>query len=116
MIRPIRPSRGEIWQVDLGNPIGHEQGEKRPALVISNDMLNHGPSELVIVVPITGTIRQIPVHVKVTRGQGGLTKDSSILCDQIRTLSLNRFIKPYENVSDEVMAAVEDRLRIVLDL
>jgi len=116
MTRPSRPSRGEIWQVDLGEPIGHEQGDRRPALVVSSDALNHGPSEIVVVVPITGTIRSIPVHIKVPRGEGGLIKDSSLLCDQVRAVSSDRLVKPYGSVSPQIMAEVEDRIRIVLDL
>jgi mRNA interferase MazF len=110
------PSRGEIWQVDLNPVVGHEQGERRPALVVSVDALNHGPSGLISVVPITGTIRNIPIHVLVRRGQGGLTKDSRILCDQVRTLARERFIRRYASVDAAVMAEVEEKLRIVLGL
>jgi mRNA interferase MazF len=110
------PSRGEIWLVDLSPVIGHEQGEKRPALVISVDEINHGASELVTIVPITKTKRNIPLHIHIKRGQGGLTMDSYILCDQIRTISRDRFIKQYEAVEPAVMEAVEDRIKIVLGL
>ncbi|MFA7237890.1 MAG: type II toxin-antitoxin system PemK/MazF family toxin [Phycisphaeraceae bacterium] len=113
---PARPSRGEVWKVDLDPTVGHEQGLTRPALVISVDQLNHGPSELVTIVPITSKPRKIPIHIHVKRGQGGLEKDSWILCDQIRTLSVRRFIKPYEAVDDHVMEHVEETIRIVLGL
>ncbi|MCE9592127.1 MAG: type II toxin-antitoxin system PemK/MazF family toxin [Planctomycetes bacterium] len=111
-----RPSRGEIWQVDLNPVIGHEQGNTRPALVVSTDQMNHGASGLVVVVPITATQHGIPLHINIKRGQGGLTKDSCILCDQIRALSIDRFIKPYETVEPAVMDAVEKRIKIVLGL
>lgn len=110
------PSRGQIWLVDLDPVEGHEQGERRPALVVSIDRLNHGPSGLVTVLPITSKRKNIPIHVNIERGQGGLVKDSCILCDQIRTLSITRFIKPYEDVDPKVLAAVEDKLKIILGI
>lgn len=110
------PSRGELWLVDLEPVIGHEQGLKRPALVISDDMLNRGPSGLVTIVPITKTARNIPLHVKVARGQGGLQYDSWILCDQVRTISQDRLIKAYESVDATVMANVEKCVKIALGL
>jgi mRNA interferase MazF len=45
--------RGEVYQVDLGRPIGHEPAFLRPAIVVSNDIVNNGPGELVVVVPVT---------------------------------------------------------------
>jgi mRNA-degrading endonuclease toxin of MazEF toxin-antitoxin module len=48
---PVRPTYGEIWLVDLNPTQGHEQAGIRPAVVISTDLLNHGPADLVIVAP-----------------------------------------------------------------
>ena len=110
------PRRGDIWLVDLDPVRGHEQGRKRPAVVLSEDQLNCGPSGLVVVVPVTSTPRNIPVHIHVLRGTGGLTKDSWILCDQVRTISRQRLIKRYENVDGEVMRQIEENVRIVLGL
>lgn len=111
-----RPSRGEIWLVDLNPVIGHEQGNRRPALVLSDDKLNHGPSGLVTVIPITKTNRGIPIHVRIKRGQGGLAMDSTILCDQVRTLSRGRLLKAYGSVGPSVMRTVEENVKIALGL
>ena len=111
-----KPRRGEIWLINLDPVVGHEQGRTRPGIVVSDDKLNDGPSGLVTVIPITSAPRQIPIHIHVQRGVGGLTKESWILCDQIRTISKRRLIKPYESVDGEVMKAIEENLRIVLSL
>ena len=66
------PSRGEVWRVDLEPVRGHEQGRLRPALVVSNDILNHGPAELVTVVPITARGRPLRSFLRVlVKGFGG---------------------------------------------
>ncbi|MCE7869539.1 hypothetical protein DYH09_04075 [bacterium CPR1] len=43
-----KPSRGEVWMVDPDFAHGIEQSGERPALVISDDRLNHGSARLSI--------------------------------------------------------------------
>lgn len=68
----VSPNRGEIWLADL-NPIrGHEQTGRRPVLIVSTDAFNHGPADLVFVLPLTRTDRGIPIHVPVNPPEGAL--------------------------------------------
>src|SRR6266478_3129255 len=59
------PHRGEIWLADLRPTRGWEQTGRRPVLVLSVDFFNAGPAELVVVLPLTSTKRDIPLHVNV---------------------------------------------------
>jgi mRNA interferase MazF len=110
------PHRGEIWLADLRPTRGREQSGRRPVLVLSVDFFNAGPADLMVVLPLTSTQRDIPLHVKVKRGDGGTKNDSFILCEAIRSVSKERLISRWGVVSREVMAEVEDRVRILLDL
>ncbi len=112
----MKPSRGEIWLVDLNPVKGHEQAGTRPALVISVDLFNQGPAELAIVLPITTQNKNIPLHVKVDPPDGGMKKVSFIKCEDIRSLSSERLITRLGAVSTPTMSLVEDRLRILLNL
>jgi mRNA interferase MazF len=58
----VSPARGEVWMVDFDPTKGHEQGGRRPALVVSVDVFNSGPAELVIVLPITKSNHRRLVH------------------------------------------------------
>jgi mRNA-degrading endonuclease toxin of MazEF toxin-antitoxin module len=40
--------RGEVYYVDLGQPVGHKPAFRRPAVVVSVDILNNGPGGLVV--------------------------------------------------------------------
>ncbi len=53
------PRQGEIWDVSLSPSVGVEQSGVRPALVISNDRFNAAENHLHIIVPITGTDRDL---------------------------------------------------------
>lgn len=113
---PPQPSRGEIWMVDLDPSKGHEQAGRRPGLVVSVDLFNQGPAELVVVIPITSRRKDIPFHVPVQPPEGGLRKTSYLKCEDIRSLSTARLANRLGRVSRETMAQVEDRLRILIGL
>jgi mRNA interferase MazF len=110
------PGRGEIWLADLRPTRGREQTGRRPVLVLSVDFFNAGPADLIVVLPLTSTQRDIPLHVKIGKGDGGIRKESVILCEAIRSISKDRLISRWGTLSREAVAEVEDRLRILLGL
>ncbi len=110
------PRRGEIWLVDLDPTRGHEQAGKRPVLVISEDLFNQGPADLVIVLPLTSTDRGIPTHIPIKPPEGGLRTLSVVLCDAVRSIAKARLLRRWGSVSASTLASVEDRLRILMGL
>lgn len=115
----LAPSRGEVWRADLNPSTGHEQAGRRPVLVISTDAFNRGPAGMVAVIPITSRDKGIPLHVRVNPPEGGLDVLSFVMCDQLRTIStdrLNARLGATGRLSPGVMAEVEDRMRVFLDL
>ena len=111
-----KPSRGEVWLVNLNSTRGHEQAGIRPALVVSTDGFNHGPAGLVVVLPLTTTWRGIPLHVPMAPPEGGVRQQSYAKCEDIRSISTGRLMERWGAVSVDTMALVEDRLRILLEL
>jgi len=101
------PMVGEVWEVLLGSGVGREQQGIRPALVISNQDYNGIPHGLCIVVPITGTQRGVASQLDVAPPEGGLTKPSVILCEQVRALSLLRFRRKRGEVTGDTLQRVQ---------
>lgn len=114
MTRSIQ--RGEIWRADLEPVRGHEQGRTRPVLVVSNDIFNRGPTDLVTIVPLTTKARPVRTFLRIAPPEGGLNQISYIICDQIRTVAKERFGKRLGAISPPIMAEVDRRLRFLLDL
>jgi mRNA interferase MazF len=112
----LLPSRGEIWLVDLDPVRGREQAGKRPALVVSTDIFNHGPAELVLLVPITTKDKRIPLHVPIAPAESGLREPSFVKCEDLRSVSRDRLTRRLGAVRPDTLAEVEDRLRILLEL
>jgi len=84
--------------------------------VVSEDLFNRGPAGLVIVLPMTSTIRNVPSHVPVAPPEGGVRTRTAILCEAVRSVSVERLVERWGAVDRQTMAAVEDRLRILLRL
>jgi mRNA interferase MazF len=110
----INPSRGEIWTVNLNPAKGHEQAGFRPALVISVDLFNHGPADLVVVAPMTSKDKGIPFHVKIEPSESGLSKTGFIKCEDLRSVSKQRLSNLIGKASPKILDLVEDKLKILL--
>ena len=82
--------RGEIYWCDLEPRRGHEQGERRPVVIISADPYNQSRSPLIGIVPLTTTAAKNPVHVALTKEDTGLETGSTALVDHARFLDRTR--------------------------
>ena len=83
--------RGDIYYADLSPVVGSEQGGMRPVLIVQNDVGNkHSPT--VIAAAITSQINKakLPTHIELGAKTYGLSKDSVILLEQIRTIDKRR--------------------------
>jgi mRNA interferase MazF len=113
----VQPSRGEIWTASLSPTRRHEQAGERPVLIVSTNMFNHGPADLLFVLPLTRTDRRIPVHIPIDPPEGGVRARSFVLCDALRSIAKERLgTRPWGVVSARTMGQVEDCLRILLEL
>ena len=113
---PTTPRRGEVWLVDFGEPVGHEQGWKRPAVVMSSDHLNDSAASLVIVVPVTSTRWGLPSHVEIETGQSGLADTSYAKGEDIKSVSRGRMVTRYGLADVHVVHQLETILRTLLEL
>jgi mRNA interferase MazF len=114
----ITPKQGEVWYYDPHPIIGREIGKKlRPALIVSSNDFNFGLSGLVIVIPMTSKGKGIDCHVRMDPPNGGISKTSFILCDQIRSISKDRLKNKIGKLNDNsllytVLEWVQDLLRV----
>jgi mRNA interferase MazF len=109
--------RGDIFYGDLSPVIGSEQGGVRPVLIIQNDIGNKY-SPTVIVAAITSQINKakLPTHVELEALKYGITKDSVILLEQIRTIDKRRLKEKIGHLSEELMKQVDIALQISFGL
>lgn len=92
-----------------------EQAGSRPALMMLVDAFNHGPADLVVVLPVSSVAKGIPFHVPVSPPEGAVRQSSFIECEDVRSISRARLRERWETVGAQTIAAVEDRLRILIE-
>lgn len=91
-----------IWKADLDPVVGSEQGKTRPVLIISETEINK-ILRVINVLPITSRKKGrkvYPNEILLKAGQFGLTKESLVLCYQIRTLDKKRLLTEYGIIDD----------------
>jgi mRNA interferase MazF len=108
--------RGQVYDVDLGQPVGHEPAFLRPAVVMSVDAVNDGPGGLVAVVPISSTSYGLRSHVEIEPELSGLDHLSYARCDQLRVISTQRIAAHRGLVTSAAMQEIEQALRFILGL
>lgn len=109
--------RGEIYYADLSPVVGSEQGGIRPVLIVQNDIGNrHSPT--VIAAAITSRLdkAKLPTHITLDAASCGLTKDSIVLLEQIRTLDKRRLKDRMGAIDREAMNRVDNALSISFGL
>jgi mRNA interferase MazF len=110
-----RPRRGEIWLVDFGVPIGREQAGRRPAVIVSADLLNESGAGIVIVVPCTTTRRGLPSHIELDAASSDLDEVSYAKCEDIKSVSDERLIVALGAVPVDAMFEIAKSIRFLLD-
>ena len=109
--------RGELYYADLSPVVGSEQGGTRPVLVVQNDVGNKY-SPTVIAAAITSKINKakLPTHIEIDAARYGLSKDSVILLEQVRTIDKKRLREKIGRLDDVQMIKVNDALSISFGL
>ena len=107
--------RADVWLVEYDDPApSGEPAKLRPALVVSADRLNASRSGSVVAVPLTTSKRGHPLHVEIDGA--GLDATSYAQVELVGAASRERFVRLLGAADLATMAAVNDRLRLVLDL
>lgn len=109
--------RGDIFFADLSPVVGSEQGGVRPVLIVQNDIGNKY-SPTIIAAAITSQINKakLPTHIEISAEEYGLTKDSVILLEQIRTIDKRRLKDKIGRLDDGLMSTVNEAISISFGL
>ena len=109
--------KGDIYFADLSPVVGSEQGGVRPVLIVQNDIGNKY-SPTVIVAAITSQINKakLPTHVELSAAGHGLSKDSVVLLEQLRTIDKRRLKERVGRVDPDEMTKIHEAVSISLGI
>ena len=108
----MTPRRGEIWRVRLGPALSAEITKTRPCTVIGTNVLNDRRKTVVVIPLSTSPQAAPPLLVPVVSGGRRVVA----VIDQIRAVAKERFVRRLGVLSSDDMAALEDAVRLVLEL
>lgn len=113
--------RGEIRLVNLDPVRGSEANKRRPAVVVSNDRANATATRLgrgvITVVPVTSNLdRVFPFQARLPAAVTGLNRDSKAQAEQVRSVALERVGNALGMVPADIMADIDEALRVHLQL
>lgn len=116
--------RGDIYYADLSPVVGSEQGGVRPVLIVQNDMGNrYSPTVIAAAITSRTGKAKLPTHIEVSGTEGGsvrapsgLSKNSVILLEQIRTLDKARLRERMGRLDETTMQQVNSAINISFGL
>ena len=112
-----RPKRGEIYLTRFDPTLGAEIQKTRPALILQNDVANrYSPITIVPAITSRPRDRDRPTNILVGTPEGGLTSDSTVLLNQIRSVDTQRLIRRLGTLTSDTMRRVDQALMISLGL
>ena|SRR2546423_2561425 len=107
---------GDIWLAHLDPTVGHEQGGRRPVVVVSSDELHSLPINMIVVVPLTGTDRGLITQPRIASTGSGLKRDSYARPEDIRAVDADRLLRRLGTVSATELAEIRKVVRYFLGL
>lgn len=109
--------RGEIYYADLSPVVGSEQGGVRPVLIVQNDVGNkHSPTVIAAAITSQRDKAKLPTHIEVNAAGCGLSRDSVVLLEQIRTLDKKRLKEKMGQLDNTAMNKINDAISISFGL
>ena len=101
-------NKGDVYYADLNPVIGSEQGGVRPVVILQNDIGNKYSPTTIVAPMTTKSKTYVPMHVILK--ESFLTKKSTLLLEQIRTIDKKRLIKKIGTLSKQSQERIEKAL------
>ncbi len=109
--------RGDIYYADLSPVVGSEQGGVRPVLIVQNDVGNkYSPTVIAAAITSQHDKSRMPTHINVNGDSCGLSKDSVVLLEQVRTIDKQRLKERMGNLSNNDMNKIDKALFVSFGL
>ena len=110
--------RGDIWWAKLPEPVGSGPGYKRPLLIIQSNEFNKSKINTIIAVVITSNLRlaAAPGNILLSIKRSKLPKESVINISQVITIDKAFLTEKVHHLPNNIIAQVDEGLKLVLKL
>ena len=109
--------RGDIYYADLSPVVGSEQGGVRPVPIVQNDVGNRfSPTVIAAAITSQRGKAKLPTHILLESQTTGLSRDSIVLLEQVRTIDKHRLKERMGRLDSGSMGKVDEALSISFGL
>ncbi|MDD6252196.1 MAG: type II toxin-antitoxin system PemK/MazF family toxin [Ruminococcus sp.] len=109
--------RGDIYYADLSPVVGSEQGGVRPVLIVQNNMGNkYSPTVIAAAITSQQSKANIPTHITIESDSSGLSKNSVVLLEQVRTIDKQRLKEKMGSIGQSTMNRIDEAISISMGL
>lgn len=116
-MKDLSIKKGDLYFADLSPVTGSEQGGVRPVLVVQNDVGNkYSPTIIVAAITSKKNKADLPTHVKIEADENGLSKNSVVLLEQLRTIDKRRLKERIGTIDKNRLPEVNEALTISLGI
>lgn len=113
---PNEVRRGEFYEVDWSPGKGSEQGGRRPALIIQNNIGNKFSPTTIVAACTTADVKAYPFIVPVAKKESGLPRNCKINLSALLTIDKSRLINKCGELSEEKMEEIDKAIKNSLGL
>jgi mRNA interferase MazF len=80
--------QGDVYWIDLGDPVGSAPGYRRPYVVVQNNLYNRSKLNTVVVCALTSNLARATVagNVPLETGEANLPQQSVVVVSQVFTV------------------------------
>lgn len=107
-------NKGDIWLVEIPETNGHEQGGKRPVIILADT-----DSNIVIIIPFTSSIQSLrfPHTLEVEPSKdNGLASKSIALIFQVRAIDKKRLKSKIGRIEIIIQKKIDNMLKSLLQI
>ena len=109
--------KGDLYFADLSPVTGSEQGGIRPVLVVQNDVGNrYSPTIIVAAITSRKNKADLPTLVEIEAGGYGLSKNSTVLMEQLRTIDKTRLKERIGTIDRNRLPEINEALSVSLGI
>ena len=109
--------QGDVYWVELSEPVGSEPGYRHPLVVVQNNVFNASRIGTLVVCALTSNLQRAlaPGNVRLEAGEGGLTRPSVVNVSQLFTIDKRQALEWIGALSPRRVRQILDGIALVLE-
>ncbi|MGA1794567.1 MAG: type II toxin-antitoxin system PemK/MazF family toxin [bacterium] len=110
-------NQGDVFWIELGDPIGSEPSFRHPHVVVQNNVFNRSRINTVVVCALTSNLKRAraPGNVLLERGEANLPKQSVVNISQIFTVDKSQLTEKIGTLHAGKVRTILDGINILLE-